>query len=176
MVRQRSNPAFKPIQKIEQTILMAKEITLENILGNQAYLIINKKLLKHIGLEATLLLQHFTDLQTKVFKGEFFQTHDKITEEMGIKRRKIENAIDTLTEIGFLSVKKKGLPPTNYFKVEIANVATFLMYDEILTNNVKNNVIKPLKITSKDNRVKTTNPSSLRADGEVFDSDSLTIG
>jgi hypothetical protein len=126
---------------------MAKQINLEGVFGNAPYWTINKKLYLQYGFEATLLLQHFHDLQTKVFHGEFFQTHEKITEELGLKRRKIENAIEILKEAGFLSVVKKGLPQTNHFKVEIANLSTFLLYSEIIPSPSKISGMVRKKIT-----------------------------
>lgn len=110
---------------------MEKEITIKHIFGSEAYWTINKKMFKYVGLEATLLLQHFSDLQKNVFEGEFFQQHERIMEELDLSRRKIENAINVLREVGFLSVKRKGLPAKNYYTVESANIATFLMYDGV---------------------------------------------
>lgn len=127
---------------------MKKEITVKHILGEQAYWVINKKMFKYVGLEATLLLQHFSDLQQNIFDGEFYQQHDRIAEELDLSRRKIENAINVLRESGFLSVKRKGLPAKNYYKVEAANIATFLMYDDLFVPRPnKNNILGATNIT-----------------------------
>ncbi len=59
---------------------MAKHIT--RTISNNAYWQINKHLHKQLGLRTTLLLQHFIDLQTKVFHGnEFFQSYKQIEKE-----------------------------------------------------------------------------------------------
>lgn len=126
---------------------MTKEPDLKNLFGNTPFWTINKKMCEAIGFEATLIIQHFHDLQSKVFNGEFYQTHDQITLHLGLKRRKIENAINTLKESGFLIVTKKGLPQQNYYRVDNANLATFLLYGDSLSKPVINSGLGTTKIT-----------------------------
>jgi hypothetical protein len=124
-----------------------KEFNLKNVFGNTPYWIVNKKMCELLGFEATLILQHFYDLETKVFHGEFYQTHDQITLHLGLKRRRIENAINLLKESGFLQVYKKGLPQQNYYKIETANLATFLLYEETFPQSVINSGLAATKNT-----------------------------
>jgi hypothetical protein len=126
---------------------MRKEPDLKDLFGNTPFWTINKKMCHLVGFEATLIIQHFHDLQSKVFNGEFYQTHDQITLHLGLKRRRIENAINLLKDSGFLTVTKKGLPQQNYYKVNNANLATFLLYGDVLSKSVINSGLGTTKIT-----------------------------
>ena len=124
-----------------------KELDLRNVFGNTPFWTVNKKMCEFLGFEATLILQHFYDLETKVFNGEFYQTHDQITLHLGLKRRRIENAINLLKDSGFLTVTKKGLPQQNYYKIENANLATFLFYQKTFPQSVINSGLGATKNT-----------------------------
>ena len=47
----------------------------------------------------------------------FYCTTDDIEMSTGIKRKSQEKAIKSLKEIGFLIVKRKGIPSKNYYYI-----------------------------------------------------------
>ena len=110
---------------------MTKKMKLNSVLSQSAFWIINKKMYRKIGLEPTLLLQHFYDLESNVFNGEFFQQQDRIREEFGWSRSKVENCITILVGSGFLNVTPKGLPRKNYYSLDHVNIANFLFIEEL---------------------------------------------
>lgn len=124
-----------------------KETDLKFVFGNSSYWTINKKLAKDLGLEAALIIQHFYDLQTKVFNGEFYQTYEQISEHLHLKRRRIENAIELLKKVGFLTVTKKGLPQKNHYKVECANLSTYFLYNDEFSKFAINSELATIKST-----------------------------
>jgi hypothetical protein len=89
-----------------------------NLLGRDAYWVLNKKLVKHLGCDTTLLLQHFIDLQFKLFDGkEFYQQQERITEETSLGEHTIRECVKKLNKFGILNIVKKGLPAKNYYNI-----------------------------------------------------------
>ena len=115
---------------------MAKHIT--RTISNNSYWQINKHLHKQLGLRTTLLLQHFIDLQTKVFRGnEFFQSYKQIEKELCLTDYHIKDSIKKLKEAGVLTVEKKGMPAKNYYFVLLNRV------EELLSLDSGNSPVKP---------------------------------
>lgn len=107
---------------------MAKHIT--RTISNNSYWQINKHLHKQLGLRTTLLLQHFIDLQTKVFHGnEFFQSYKQIEKELCLTEYHIKDSIKRLKEVGVVTVEKKGMPAKNYYFVLLNRVEELLSLD-----------------------------------------------
>jgi hypothetical protein len=115
---------------------MAKHIT--RTISNNAYWQINKHLHKQLGLRTTLLLQHFIDLQTKVFHGnEFFQSYKQIEKELCLTNHHIKDSIKKLKEAGVVTVEKKKMPAKNYYFVLLNKV------EELLSLDSGNSSVKP---------------------------------
>lgn len=90
---------------------------LSKTLGKNAYWTLNKQLVKSIGLEATLILQHIIDLQSVFKKDEIFQAQPDMAKELGITEYAIKNRIVELSKLQLISVIKKGVPAKNYYSV-----------------------------------------------------------
>ena len=97
-----------------------------NILGQDAFWIINKRLAKEIGLEASLLL---SDLLTKsqYFDEEwFFNTAENIQKDTGLTYHKQKAAIKILKEQEFIDTKLIGIPAKQHFKILTNKIVNFL--------------------------------------------------
>lgn len=90
---------------------------LNKTLGKNAYWALNKQLVKSIGLEATLILQHIIDLQSVFKKDEIFQSQPDMAKELGITEYAIKNRIVELSKAGLINVIKKGVPAKNYYSI-----------------------------------------------------------
>jgi len=100
-------------------------------LTSSSYWTLNKDLCKKIGLQNTLLLQHFIDLQYKIFGGkEFYQQQERIQEELGISERQVKQTISFLLKEGFISVEKKGIPAKNYYLISEVKITSVLSSNE----------------------------------------------
>lgn len=85
-------------------------------LTSSSYWTLNKDLCKKIGLQNTLVLQHFIDLQFKIFDGkEFYQQQDRIQEQLGISERQVKQSIKQLIELKLITCEKRGVPAKNYY-------------------------------------------------------------
>jgi DNA-binding Lrp family transcriptional regulator len=103
------------------------ENNLLNLLGSDAYWVLNKKLVNHLGCDTTLLLQHFIDLQFKLFKGEeFYQQQERITEETSLGEHVIRERVKKLVNLGILTSEKKGSPAKNYYSINQEAVMSIL--------------------------------------------------
>jgi len=107
---------------------MAHHIT--KTISNNAYWQINKHLHKQLGLRTTLLLQHFIDLQTKVFGNkEFYQSYKQIEKELTLTEHHIRDSIKKLKEAGIILAEKKGMPAKNHYFVLLNKVEELLSLD-----------------------------------------------
>ena len=104
----------------------------KDILLKEGYFIINKKLVKILGLEETFLLINLIEgenlLKTK--NGWFFQTFKFLEELTGLSRRKQEKAINKLVEIGIIMKKNMGVPCKRYFKINMERLEEVLKEDK----------------------------------------------
>lgn len=106
-------------------------------ISNQAFWAINKQLHKQLGLRTTLLLQHFIDLQTKIFYGnEFYQSYKQIEDELILTEHHIKDSIKKLKDAGVMTVEKKGMPAKNHYFVLLDKV------EELLSLDSENSTVK----------------------------------
>ena len=100
---------------------------LKKILGTHAYWVINKDLANDIGLHATLVLQHFIDLQSNFFEdGGFYQQQSRILKDLPISLDYLRKAVKVLKDKGFITVVKRGVPAKNHYTVNEAHILSYL--------------------------------------------------
>lgn len=104
-----------------------KKKLLSKTLGKHAYWTLNKQLVKTIGLEASLILQHIIDLQNVFEKDEIFQSQPDMAKELGISEYAVKNRIPELVELGLISVIKKGVPCKNYYSTNDDKILEILV-------------------------------------------------
>jgi len=102
---------------------------LKKILGTHAYWVINKDLANDIGLHATLVLQHFIDLQSNFFEdGGFYQQQSRILKDLPISLDYLRKAVKVLKDKGFITVVKRGVPAKNHYTVNEAHILSCLSH------------------------------------------------
>ena len=100
---------------------------LKKILGAQAYWTINKELASQIGLDATVLLQHFIDLQHSFFEdGGFYQQQARLEKDLPLSIFQIQKVTKLLIKKELISVVKKGLPSKNHYTINVVNVKSLI--------------------------------------------------
>ena len=96
---------------------------LQELLRSDGYVVINKKMAKVLGLEATmiyseLLSKHaYFDNRGMLEDGLFFCTIEDLEESTTLSKHKQKNAIDKLVEVGLVQTETKGMPAKRYFKI-----------------------------------------------------------
>lgn len=134
-------------------------MNLNNTLGKDSFFMVNKKLLKELGFEATLLLsdliskeQYFKDRNTLDNEGFFFNTQKNIEEDTTLTRYQLDNAINILEGKNFIETKLKGMPQRKHYRILATQIASFLQIELQKTYNDNKN---------KDNKNKDNNSTAI---------------
>jgi hypothetical protein len=93
------------------------------------FFVINKELVKEIGLEPTLLLAELALWQDSC-KDWFYRTQDQIKEETGLSASVQNRAVKMLRDKGLLKTKLKGLPAKLHYFIELEILNKFLNINE----------------------------------------------
>lgn len=111
-------------------------MVINNILGQSAFWIVNKKLASIIGLEEAILLSDLISKQkyfydnNELCDGFFFNTSSNITKDTGLSYSKQKRIITTLTKNNLISVALLGVPAKLHFKIHDNNIQLLLGLDE----------------------------------------------
>lgn len=138
----------------------------KQLLLSNAYWVINKQIVKTIGLEPAFLLGVFAEGETVLADddGWFYQTSAKITELTGMSNHKQANAINKLIELGVLMQENRDVPCKRYFKINYDNI------EKLVFKNFENWNLKNLKTSfQKISNNKESNIKNL--DKEINDVD-----
>ena len=154
-----------------------KKMNLKQLIGSSAFYMINKTIMKRVGIEAALLLQHLIDLEDSYFKGiEFYQQVDRITNDTDLSKHKIREAKKMLVKHKAVTIKKKGLPSKDHFVINHNNIQLWFK-DDITTGSIS----EPLEVQKVDHKDKeskrqTNNNTNISSDedyyGKIFFKDS----
>lgn len=105
---------------------MAK-MKLKKIIGNNAHWTLNKSLVKQLGLNETLVLQHIIDLSESAFKKEeVWQPIPHMAEELCISEYAIKQAIGKLKSAELINVERKSVGFMNFYSVNSEKVMEFI--------------------------------------------------
>lgn len=105
---------------------------LHDVLAHDAFFMVNKAVTKKFGLETALLLsflisweKHYT-IAGKTVDGYFFKSGEAIKDETTLSPHKQRNVFEKLEKAGILDIQLKGVPATNHFKINHAQLLKFL--------------------------------------------------
>ena len=132
---------------------------IKKLLSNSAYWTINKELARDIGLDATIVLQHFIDLQSTYYEdGGFYQQQERIIKDLPITIDYLRKAVKLLVDKGFLLVIKRGVPAKNHYTVLEANI---MMYMSRISSDVREELLEVSKKDHLTSTRKTTNTKNI---------------
>jgi len=104
-----------------------KRMLLSKSIGKNSYWSLNKQLVRVLGLESALILQHIIDLQDVFKKNEIFQSQPNMAQELGITEYAIKNRIVELSKGGYINIVKKGVPCKNYYSTNDEKIIDILV-------------------------------------------------
>ena len=104
---------------------MAKS-QLKKIIGNNAHWTLNKSMVRAIGLNETLVLQHIIDLESVFKRDEIFQPVHQMADELGISEYAVKQAIGKLKSVDLISVERKSVGYMNFYSVNEEIVMEFM--------------------------------------------------
>lgn len=108
---------------------------------SSGYLIVNKTLIKKIGLIPAIILGNYIDKYVYFKKyhpeneGWFFLTHEQIKEQLNLKEHSIVKNKQFLIEIGILKTDKKGIPAKEWLKIDFEVLASLITDNEVDNEN-----------------------------------------
>ena len=150
--------------------------------SSDAYLTVNKHLLSHFGPNVTVFLSNLIDkyryflIQEKLNgDGSFFLTHEDQIEQTGMSEYDIRKCKKILMEKGIISTYMSGLPPKEFYLLNIDNLINnycrniplnfkgirvknlkelgFKFYRNINNNKYNNNKLQEEQIDSENNKL-----------------------
>lgn len=140
-----------------------------NTIIQGAFFSVNKQLAKHLkSNDAALILSHLIYLQEHFFEGkEFYQEQGRIMEECNVSLAVLRKCMSLLSSKGFISTKRRGVPPKNYYLINYKEIGSVLGNDlnsagsmsfkeqdsvsqRVYDNKINNNRIDKNKINKKE--------------------------
>lgn len=98
--------------------------TLKQLLMSSSYFVLNKQIVKAIGIEAGFLLTTLIEASDGLANedGWFYKTAPSLEEETGLSNHKQSKIIEELTKLGILEQENKGMPMKRYFRINFQKI------------------------------------------------------
>lgn len=106
-----------------------------NLLANSGYIIVNKAIIKKIGLHEAIILGElcseyaYWEKNNKLDNGYFYSTRENIAENTGLTPYQQRLPLARLEKMGVVLVKSKGMPLQKWYSLDM-NVLFELLKDE----------------------------------------------
>lgn len=136
------------------------QTNIKQLLSRGGFIILNKRIIKELGLDVGVLLCYMIDKWGYFNNKEFYYTHENIKEDTGLGDFAVRKSVKILTEKGILINKGfKGRPPKQYYDLDL-KVIESLFDDQSCVSIAKTN---PLKIKPLENlTLRKTNPLEIK--------------
>lgn len=110
--------------------------TLKQLLMSSSYFVLNKQIVKAIGIEAGFLLTTLIEASDGLANedGWFYKTSPSLEEETGLSNHKQSKIIEELTKLGILEQENKGMPMKRYFRINFNKIEELVFKTQDLKN------------------------------------------
>lgn len=133
---------------------------LMSILSSDGYIILNKYVMKALGLHEAILLGElcsefiYWHKENKLQDGFFYSTRENIEKETTLSPHQQRQAIKTLVNKGLVEIVEKDMPKKTYYRVDEKKVYQFLLETDLDFPDVKKFDDKTLKnLTTSDEKI-----------------------
>ena len=115
--------------------------TLKQLLMSSSYFVLNKQIVKAIGIEAGFLLITLIEASDGLANedGWFYKTSPSLEEETGLSNHKQSKIIEELTKLGILEQENKGMPMKRYFRINFNKIEELVFKIQDLKNSKPSN-------------------------------------
>lgn len=128
-----------------------------NLLANNGYIIVNKEIIKKIGLHEAIILGElcseysYWEKNNKLDNGYFYSTRENIAENTGLTPYQQRVPLAKLERMGIVLVKSKGMPLQKWYSLNI-NLLFEILKDEthLITSSEET---KQQEIKKLDNKI-----------------------
>ena len=138
------------------------------LLSNTGYIIVNKTLIKRIGLHEALMLgelcseySYWKNTGKLDEEGYFFSTRENIEENIGLSSFQQRKAMTTLKELGIIEEITKGLPAKNYYRIVESKIAEIMDNEGVNTKMSNNLTTGDKEIKQQDEKKLNTNKNNI---------------
>ena len=138
---------------------------LMNLLSNSGYIIVNKEIIKKLGLHEAIILGEMCSEYTywqktkKLDNGFFFSTRENIEQNTGLSAYQQREPFKKLVEIGVILEKYKGMPQKKWYSLNMDKLYNILNGQVDL--NSSNKEIKEQELKKFDGKeLGNLNPSN----------------
>ena len=145
-----------------------------NILASQNFIVLNKTLIKQLGLHNAVVLSELCQEYTywhkekKLKEGWFYSSQNNISENIGLSTRQISNAVQELINQQLISIKLVGMPAITHYFIDEQNL-TNLLCKNCITSNAKNDIQEEQILHTNNNNNSIKNNINKERDKQVFD-------
>lgn len=150
---------------------------LMSILSSDAYIILNKYVMKAIGLHEAILLGELCSeyiywcKEDKLQDGYFFSTRENIEKETTLSPHQQRQALKNLVNFGFVEITERDMPKKTYYKVIEEKVYEFLSKTELDFAEVKKFNDKTSKnLTSSDENIEVQDVKNFNTNNNKINS------
>lgn len=115
-----------------------------NLLANNGYIVLNKTLMKKVGLHEAILLGELSseyvywNKRNELEDGYFYSTRENIEEQTMLSSHQQRIAIENLKKLDILKIKQIGMPSKNYYSIEEDALVRILNGDGNFVNILAN--------------------------------------
>lgn len=115
--------------------------TLKQLLMSSSYFVLNKQIVKAIGIESGFLLTTLIEASDGLANddGWFYKTAPSLEEETGLSNHKQSKIIEELTKLGILEQENKGMPMKRYFRINFNKIEKLVFKIQDLKNSKPSN-------------------------------------
>lgn len=110
--------------------------TLKQLLMSSNYYVLNKQIIKTLGIESAFLLTALIEASDGLSdeNGWFYKTAPSLEEETGLSKHKQSNIIDELIRLGILEQENKGMPMKRFFRINFKKIEELVFKSKELKN------------------------------------------
>lgn len=114
--------------------------TLKQLLMSSSYFVLNKQIVKAIGIESGFLLTTLIEASDGLANedGWFYKTAPSLEEETGLSNHKQSKIIEELTKLGILEQENKGMPMKRYFRINFQKIEELVFKKDL--KNLKSSI------------------------------------
>ena len=111
--------------------------TLKQLLMSSSYFVLNKQIVKAMGIEAGFLLTTLIEASDGLAneEGWFYKTSPSLEEETGLSNHKQSKIIEELTKLGIIEQENKGMPMKRYFKINFQKIEELIFKKDLKNSN-----------------------------------------
>ena len=153
---------MKLLNTLRKAVRMEKQMV-KHFLLSKNFWVLNKHLVKTLGIETAFLLSVFADADERLSDSEgwFYQTVETIEGITTLNRYKQDLAIDLLIEKGVLEKTHKGMPRKRYFRIDSERLAGLFVEGQQYSTSKVADIVSRRSATSKELSNKELNNKEL---------------